>query len=206
MSDSAIFDTTEAIRASIGQAVGGVALVHVGPPIAGELAANRIVSLFMFHVEINAALRNELRYAAAPSLEPATRPTALLEALPLDLRYLITVLRDPNAQSDEPNELTKLGQIIQRLHVNPTLAGTGMNGQVVRLTPESYPMEELSRVWGLFPQEVYRTSVVYLASPVIVEARPAAAGRAVEHREQRSGIATVPPDLLRRGAEVEVAS
>ena len=37
-------------------------------------------------------------------------------------------------------------------------------------------MEELSRVWGLFPQTSYRTSMVYLVSPVAVSVDPEETG------------------------------
>lgn len=199
MSETAIFDTAQAFRTHLGQVVGGSNLVHVGPPLHNEVGQSR-VSLFLFHVQANAELRNELRYEAPTLPQPVSHPAVAHDALPLDLRFLITVFRTPDHSVDPPNELTTLGQIIQLLQAQPTLAGGDMNGQVVRLTPEPYPMEELSRVWGLFPQDVYRTSMVYLASPVFVEAQLFPSGPPVQRREQRNGIASGPPDLLGRKA------
>lgn len=202
MSQTVIFDTAEALRARLGQVVGGPNQVHIGPPSRNEVQQSR-VSLFLFHLQVNAELRNELRFAPPPPLEPAAQPSDPLNALPLDLRFLITVFRTPDASVDPPNELTTLGQIIQVLQAQPTLSGESLGGQVVRVTPEPYSMEDLSRVWGLFPQDVYRTSIVYLASPVFVEVSAIPAGPPVQQREQRGGLSSEPPDLLGRRAEAE---
>ncbi len=200
MSETALFDTAQALRTRIGQVIGGANLVHVGPPLRNEIGQSR-VSLFLFHLQANAELRNEQRYEVPSSPQPVSQPTVAHDALPLDLRFLITVFRTPDHTVQPPNELTTLGQIIQVLQAQPTLAGGDMNGQVVRLTPEPYQMEELSRVWGLFPQDVYRTSMVYLASPVFVEARIFPAGPPIRKREHRDGVATDPPDILGRRAD-----
>lgn len=67
-------------------------------------------------------------------------------------------------------------------------------------------MEELSRVWGLFPQgaqDHYRTSIVYLASPVFVEAaNPVTEGRPVVRYEGSGGVAT---NALLRSSEWRAA-
>lgn len=195
MSDHALVDTAEALRELIGRAVGDVNRVHVGPPIAAEVDQS-LVSVFLFHTQVNAQLRNELRQASPPPLEPATAPAESRDALPLDLRFLITVFREPNGSARSPNELQRLGEIVQVLHAEPTLTGARLHGQTVRLTPEPYPMEELSRVWGLYPQDMYRTSVVYLASPVFIEARRWPEGPPVQRHEHRGGLSAEPPDLL----------
>ncbi len=198
MSESAIFNTTEALQVRVAEALGGaVGQVHIGAPLRNEVGQNSKVSLFLFHLQVNAELRNEQRYSPPP-LGPAIEPVTLQQALPLDLRFLITVFRVPSLPESPPNELTTLGQIIQTLHVQPMLSGDSLDGQVVRMTPEPYPMEELSRVWGLFPQDVYRTSVVYLASPVFIDAGQVLAGLPVKRREQRSGLSTEVPNVFRK--------
>lgn len=195
MSESAILNTAEALRARIGSSIGGVNQVHPGPPLRNEIG-NAKASLFLFHLQVNAELRNELRFSMPPELEPATQPGTPREVLPLDLRFLITVF----GTGQEP--LTHLGQIIKVLQTRPTLEGQGMKGQVVRISPEPYPMEELSRVWGLFPQDVYRTSVVYLASPVIIEADERPLAPPVQERRHRDGVSTDPPNLFGNGRGV----
>jgi len=185
MSQNAFFDTTEALRARIGQALGNPKQVHVGPPLSSEVG-QRPASLFLFHLMVNAELRNERRRAAPPALEPAQGPAPLVESIAWDLLYLISVFRTPDGSVEPPNELRTLGQIVQILHAQPALTNVGGSGQIVRVSPVPYPMEEVSRIWGLFPQDGYRTSVVYLATPVVVSAEPIVEGRVVR-RESNTG-------------------
>lgn len=200
MTERAVSDVTEALRELMEQAM-GAATVYVGAPNRTDVG-NHLASLFLFHIEPNADLRNADRFAAPPAIQPADQPVEKRNALPLDLRYLVTVFRRTGeGGAGDPNELTALGQIIQILHTQPTLTGTRVPNQVVRLMLEPYPMEELSRVWGLFPSDSYRTSVVYLASPVFVEAGAVTVGGPVQTREQKTGLDTNPPDLLGRRRE-----
>ncbi len=192
MSSSALFDTATALRTRIGSAVpGGAGAIHIGPPVAAELGGKKI-SVHLFHLQVNKELRNDVRFSSAPATSPASAPPERLNALPLDLRFLVTVLRD-NPVNVDPDELTLLGQIIQVLHAEPTLAGPSMAGQIARVTPEPYPMEEISRIWGLFPQDVYRTSMVYLVSPVFVESSTVAAGAPVTEHIHNAGLSEAPP-------------
>lgn len=191
MSETAIEETTNALKSLLEQAI-RPGRVHIGAPIKDERKSKE-ASLFLFHIEPNAELRNERRFEP-PTVEPPTRPAEQLDALPLDLRYLITVFRKGDIDTADPNELTTLGQIIQVLHARPTLTGSLLPNQLVRLTPEPYPMEELSRVWGLFPNEMYRTSMVYLATPVFVEVTDLTVTPPVLKRSQKTGILSDVPD------------
>src|SRR5688572_22397743 len=152
MSENAFFDTTEALQERIGLAVGGARQVHIGPPSSSEVG-QRAASLFLFHLQVNAELRNEVRRAPPPALEPALGPAPLVESLPWDLMYLITVFRTPDASVEPPNELRTLGQIVRTLHTDPALPNVGGTGRTVRVSPVPYPMEEISRIWSLFPQD-----------------------------------------------------
>lgn len=171
MTEQAIEEVTLALKSVMEQAIAPEnpdSQVHIGAPIKDE-RGNKKASLFLFHLEPNGELRNELRYDAPPSNGPASRPTEQQNSLPLNLRYLITVFRSGATGMADFNEMITLGQIIHALHAQPTLSGSQLRNQVVRITPEPYPMEEMSRIWGLFPNEVYRTSMVYLATPVYVD-------------------------------------
>lgn len=192
MTAEAIVDTTQALRVRLETAV-GANQVYIGPPLTNEVGQRR-VALFLFHVEPNRDLRNVEHLIPAPGAPDD--PHIPANALPLDLRFLISVFRLPAADGAVPNELNALGEIIQVLHAEPTLGGGLLRGQQVRLTPEPYPMEELSRVWGLFPQTVFRTSIVYLASPVFVWTGPSPRGRPVVRKEERWGLSLEPPDLF----------
>ena len=71
-----------------------------------------------------------------------------------------------------------------------------MPGQTVRITPEPCTVEDLSRIWGLLPQSSYRTSMVYLASPVLVTSDPPAGDARVTERRYRAGLLPDPPGPL----------
>ena len=139
MTDRAIVETTDAFKALLERAIEGQ--VHVGPPVSGDVGNSR-VSLFLLHLQPNAELRNEERRASPPRDKAASNSAEVLDALPLDLRYLITVFRGGATGSvGEANELLFLGQIISGIHAHPTLTGSSLVGQEVRLTPEAYSME-----------------------------------------------------------------
>ena len=57
-------------------------------------------------------------------------------------------------------------QALQRASV---LTGPAVDGDQVRLTLEAVTTEELAHIWALFPNTNYRTSVVYVASPVRID-------------------------------------
>ncbi|MFY2826031.1 DUF4255 domain-containing protein [Ruegeria sp. MALMAid1280] len=181
MSANAIAMMTEALRSVLEATVSGT--VFTGPPSDSQ-AGSATASLFLYHLEPNADLRNSpyldgLRSRGAPGTgEPEGNPPSA--AIPFDLRYIISVSREPGlAPGSSPNELITLGQIIQALHATPVLTGAKLPGQTVRVTPDPVSMEEISRVWSLFPETPYRTSIVYLATPVFVDADEALFGQRV---------------------------
>jgi hypothetical protein len=190
VSAAAIADVTAALAARLATGIGGP--VYVGPPNVTDVGARKLC-LFLFHVVPNQTLRNERYYAARPG--DLTGPLAEANALPLDLRYLVSVFRSAGAGGggvSDPDELLTLGLAVRALHDHPVIDEAQVPGQTVRITPEPYPMEELSRVWGLFPETSYRTSMVYLASPVSVALDPPPAGPPVRQRTNRLGQIEVP--------------
>lgn len=186
MSADALFDVTDALRVRLEGAI-GEGQVYVGPPVDTDVGERRL-SLFLFHLQPNQELRNS-QYLVSPP-DP-TEPLVERQALPMDLRFLISVFRAAgNGGVAEANELNTLGQAIQALHAEPTLTGLSLPDQTVRLTPEPYPMEELSRVWGLFPETSYRTSVVYMATPVFIATELIGGASPVLERTLSGGVAS----------------
>jgi Pvc16 N-terminal domain len=55
------------------------------------------------------------------------------------------------------------------LNERPLFAGSAVDNEPVRLSLYPGTSDELSRVWALFPDQNYRTSVLYLASPVWID-------------------------------------
>ncbi|MGY1701266.1 DUF4255 domain-containing protein [Geodermatophilus sp. SYSU D00766] len=192
MTARAIADITDALRVRLEAAV-GAGQVYVGPPVAEDVGDRRL-ALFLFHVVPNQAMRNEPHLVAGPA--GPDDPFVETDAIPLDLRYLLSVFRTTgagNGNVGDPDELLTLGAAVRALHAAPTIDTSQVPGQTVRVTPEPTTMEDLSRVWGLLPQTSYRTSVVYLASPVLVTLDPPLVGRPVTERRHRLGVVEAPP-------------
>jgi hypothetical protein len=116
---------------------------------------------------------------------------------------VVSVFRLPPNGAD-PEELRVLGRLVQALAAEPTFTDPVLPGQTVRLTPEPYPIEELSRVWGLFPTTPYQTSIVYLATPVIVTYPTPAPAPPVSARSIQGGVLTGTGNVFGDGALREV--
>lgn len=187
MNANAIALITDAVRVRLEAAV-GVGQVYVGPPVAEDVG-DRTLALFLFHVLPSQAMRNQVHYVSA-STDP-NDPFVEANAIPLDLRYLVSAFRSSaTGSSADPNELLHLGAVIQQLHAHPDIDSSEVRDQLARITPEPFTMEDLSRVWSLLPQTSYRTSVVYLVSPVFIALAPAfGSSRVKESRYQQGPIA-----------------
>jgi hypothetical protein len=159
--------------------------VLIGPPNAANATRSQIV-LYPYRLVANASLRNAER--VLPPTELGGAPKVYDESLPLDASYLITIgdvsSETPDAQMPLQEVLWEsLGRAIQALQGAPFLAGEPVAQENVRLSLEPVTAEEMSRIWSLFPNADYRTSVVYLASPIWLDTRESApAGPVVDHR------------------------
>jgi hypothetical protein len=156
MSD-ALFATTSALKRRI-EAVTGDNTVHVGAPSPDEVGERRI-SLTLFDIHPSAALRNVPRFAAPPTSGPVSGPASPIDAIALDLRYLIVCFRSQqNAVGADADELKALGGIVAALHANPLLDATpaandepppanplvaeaAFAEQIVRVSLESYALD-----------------------------------------------------------------
>jgi hypothetical protein len=147
---------------------------------------NRL-NLFLYQTDINAAWRNmDIPRQVRPG-ESGHPP------LPLNLSYLVT------AYAESDNELigqVLLGTAMQILHDHPllsraeignALALSELDSQIerVRITPQPFSLDELSKLWSGFQSE-YRISAMYQVAVVLIESL----------RPQRA-----PLPVLRRGGE-----
>jgi hypothetical protein len=168
MSELALRDVTLALRLRLEQALGD-GEVFVGSP-GDEGAKTTRLSLFLLRVVVNPDLRNAGR--RLPPADPASAPAVRERALPLDVYYLLTA--GPSETAVEPVGLEALGRAIQVLEAAPLMASPAIADQLVRLSLEPLSEDALSRIWALFPTTSYRTSVLYLATPVWID--PVATG------------------------------
>jgi hypothetical protein len=168
MDFNAINTVTTALKTLLEMALdptgSGVQHVFVGP--LDDSAGDKLnVHLFLYRVAVNADLRSTDHVVpAATSNQP---PTIYRGSLPLDLYYLLTV--STKGSASELGDLTMLGQAMQVLNDAPILSGASVKNETVRISLDPVGSEEMSRVWTLFPTANYRTSVVYLLSPVWID-------------------------------------
>ncbi len=192
MSHAVLQQTTRALQLLLHDAVGDATFstpdqsVRLGPLDLPSGGTEAPVSLFLFHIEPNRPMRNEPRVVDGGELR---------RALAVDARFVISVNRIGAAGGTE--DLSRMGRILEKLEANPTLGPPLVPDQSIRLTPEPYPMEELSRVWGLYGATPYRTSVVYLASPIFVDADVPVLAERVTGRRFDAGQSAEPPDFGR---------
>lgn len=130
------------------------------PPAGARL------SVYLYHVDINNALRNQ-RLLAQPGQPDAQR----LPPLPLELRYLATPLDD-----EETNHLI-LGRLLQFVYDNPAIDSIGGaplgdsfggGSSELRLTPDLMNVEQLSQLWNAFSAP-FRLSLAFQVDVVAVD-------------------------------------
>lgn len=160
--------------------------VTAAAPDAASKGALPAISVFLYQVSPNAALRNADLPARGAGGELVQRPRAAV-----DLHYLITT----HGELFEPQFL--LGIVIRTLHAFPLLTRQEINAasiltgsafgdevDLVKFTPNPLSLDELSKLWSLFFQPKYALSVTYNASVIFIEGSEAAAP-ALPVREHR---------------------
>ncbi|WP_050420608.1 DUF4255 domain-containing protein [Bradyrhizobium tropiciagri] len=143
------------------------------------------VNIFLYQITPNAAFRNADLPTRGADGKLLQRPQ-----IALDLHYLFTFYGDDGAL--EPQRL--LGAVTLALHANPVLArntiqlapiappnqqgglpstaldsGLNMQSQLIRLTPVSFTIEELSKIWSFLLKVDYVLSTAYVASVVLIQ-------------------------------------
>jgi hypothetical protein len=171
---SILKDVTEEIRRSILTALTSApdadydinreAQITLASPSANT-TGNPLLSVFLYHIEPDAALRNQHLLADAAS-------GLRLPPLALQLRYLITPLDD-----EEENNHLVLGRILQYFHDNPQIErlnnttldnSFGGASPALRIMLESLPVENLLSVWNAL-EVPYRLSVVYVVRVAAID-------------------------------------
>lgn len=175
------------VTASLAQYLQGVVQVDVSgstvsttrPDEAGNGTQNPRVNIYLYQVAPNAAWRNSDLPTRDENGQVVQRPRAAI-----DLHYLLTFYG--NETQLEPQRL--LGSVVRAIHASPVLtrglirqtinsptyaylaASTlAEDIELVKFTPTTLTLEELSRLWAVFNQTQYTLSVTYQASVVLIE-------------------------------------
>ena len=152
-------------------------------------AGANLLTLFLYRVLESAEWKN-----AEPAT--ATRPDGTMiqrhPPLTLDAHYMLT------AHGDQLEAHKALGRAMRLLHDNSVLhgsrlrhLGSGDSGltadSVVRITLNPISMEDMTRIWSVFPDTPYELSVTYLVTPVVIGSERSDAGAPVVDRTGEFG-------------------
>jgi hypothetical protein len=154
------------LTAALHEAVGAPAntfTVLVGPPDADKDEDELI--LFPMRVTPSADLRNADRVRPFPKKDDPSRTIA--PAVPLDIHYLVTAGSPQNSTASDG--LRRLGIAIQAIEASSPISIPVFFQDAVWLSLEPLSTDELSRIWGLFPNFNCRTSFIFRASPVWID-------------------------------------
>jgi hypothetical protein len=155
-------------------------------PDAPSGLPNPGVNIFLYQVTLNPAWRNADLPTRQADGSLLRRPQAAM-----DLHYLLTFHGDDAALDQQ----RLLGAVVRQLHATPVLsrdavrqgqsnfaflANADLADQVelVRIRPANLSLDELSKLWSIFPDADYVLSAVYVAGVVLIvtdDTPPAAA-------------------------------
>lgn len=149
------------------------------PDSANTAPGTTRVNLYLYQVTPNAAWRNSDLPTRADNGRLMQKPRVAL-----DLHYLLTFYGDEALL--EPQRM--LGSAVRLLHsrpvltrkqirdtiINPqfnflTLSNLAEDIELVKLTPTSLSLEELSKLWAVFFQTQYTLSITYQGTVVLIE-------------------------------------
>lgn len=175
----------EMVQEAVNEALPGVH-VRVGVPRIVK-PGDREVSLYLYQVTPNAQLRNAdlPRWTSDGSL--LRRPLTAL-----NLHYIISFAGEEQLASER-----MLGSVVSKFSAVPLverrlldrvrsptgaypyLADSNLDlaHDTIQLVPEYLDFEQLSKLWTVFFQIAHRPSLMYVASPLMIDASPAAVGK-----------------------------
>jgi hypothetical protein len=137
-------------------------------------AGDNLLTLFLYKVTENPDLKN-----ASADLRPQPDGRVLEQRAPLslDTYYLLTAHGGESADLFEAHRA--LSRAMRVFHDNGILRGsllragdpsTGLTSDsILRVTLNPITMEDMTRIWSVFPDTPYEISVSYLVTPVAIE-------------------------------------
>lgn len=134
--------------------------------------ASTLLSLFLYKVMENPYLKNDERRVLPPGSDGK-----LVEQEPplmVDLYYLLTA----HHSTDLIEAHRALGRAMRVFYDNAILRGSALQATpnrgltadtTLRITLNPISMEDMTRIWSVFPDTQYEISVTYLVTPVPIE-------------------------------------
>lgn len=166
--DQTIPDVSETLLKLL-QATLGAGNVVLGPP----KGAQTLLTLFLYKVAENPYLKNEV---GPVRQDPNGRLIEQEPPLVVDLYYLLTA-HATGQNNPFPNAHRALSRAMRVFYDNGILSGSviqtsefGLTPDIVlRVTLDPISMEDMTRIWSVFPDTPYELSVTYLVTPVPIE-------------------------------------
>jgi hypothetical protein len=143
-----------------------------------------LISLFLYSIMPAAEYRNQNE---VPFLSDANQPPSM----PVELYYLLTTYPQQNQDPTERTLQTHLlmGFAMRVLFDNAVITGSALRGSLprdeeLRLTFQPITVEDMTRIWSVFPGNSLRTSASYVLSPVRLLSSRALGGARVVSRQR----------------------
>src|SRR5262249_12069603 len=142
-----------------------------------------LISLFLYSIMPAAEYRvqNEVPFLSGDSQPPS---------FPVELYYLLTTYpqQNPDPTDRTLQTHTLLGFAMRVFFDNAILTGSALRGSLprdeeLRLTYQPITVEDMTRIWGVFPGNSLRTSVSYVLSPVRILSARVPGGTRVASRQ-----------------------
>ena len=149
------------------------------------------LTLFLYSVSPAAEFRNELEI-------PGNSDQDVPISMPVNLFYLLTAFsppQDPTQRSLDSHLL--LGQAMRVFFDNGTLTGSLLRGDLprdeeLRVSLQPITVEDLTRVWSVFPETALQPSVSYLVTPARLRSdRPRGGARVVSRRVESDHVVPI---------------
>lgn len=147
-----------------------ISIVLISP---GEVVGNDVrLSLYMYQITENVHMKN----MEIQNIDPGTLTSS---PLALDISYILTaypVQRDGQTLTDMTMEAHRLlGRAMQVFQDHTILSGTVLKGDLatnneeLHLTLNPLNLDDITKIWNTFQGKVWRPSVCYLVTPVLLE-------------------------------------
>jgi len=161
------------LRDELGNAVPNQRITLESPGARQGGAGGSLIGLFLYAVAESPYLKNE-----PPTIQDAI--TRRQPPLTLDLYYLLTAYPSENQGDPSAGQLlahANLALAMRTLYDNGVLAGSRLRSDLsgtdaeLRLSLNPITVEDMTRLWEVFPEKLYQPSVGYLLTPVPVESQ-----------------------------------
>ncbi|MFZ0062339.1 MAG: Pvc16 family protein [Pyrinomonadaceae bacterium] len=169
----------EVLQGVVAKDVAGLTVTTTRPDSANAAPAGTRLNIYLYQVTPNAAWRNSDLPTRADDGRLMQKPRVAL-----DLHYLLTFYG--NEAQLEPQRM--LGSTVRALHSRPVLtreqirrtivspqltflalSNLAEDIELVKFTPTSLSLEELSKLWAVFFQTQYTLSITYQGTVVLIE-------------------------------------